>query len=162
DFLLEATGAGSGLSLPALTSLVGSMSQYSPMHIQVEALSGGTVDLPELTQISGSTILNVDGSGSILNVPTLPTFPGYQITNGAAGHHSSSYLTVTNGGTFEDDSLTSLSYVNVTLENPGPWPCSQITTCTDGAFLLDSTGSFTFSSLTDIDGSSFVTEGYVS
>ena len=48
---LEATGTGSLLSLPALTSIAVTAG-YTTTY--VEALSGGDVELPLVTQITGS------------------------------------------------------------------------------------------------------------
>ena len=61
---LEATGAGSLLSLPNLATLSTS-TQFGDSLTQIEAADGGKVDLPALTEIyAGSTQLSSQGSGS--------------------------------------------------------------------------------------------------
>ena len=64
---LEATGVGSVLSLPALTSITENTSFYALTKVQ--ALAGGDVQLPALTQLSGGPFqLESDGTGSQLKV----------------------------------------------------------------------------------------------
>ena len=59
------------LSLPALTTMTEDTGTYSS-RTQVQALSGGDVELPKLTTISGGPVqLESDGSGSTLNINAL-------------------------------------------------------------------------------------------
>ena len=91
---LEATGSGSVLSLPEVASITepGTCCSY----IQVQALAGGDVELPALTQVGGGPVLlEGDGSGSKLNISALDHLhwhcrrqspvhpPGQQRRNGA-------------------------------------------------------------------------------
>ena len=73
---LQATGTGSRLSLPALTKVTGDTSAYSSL-IQVKAVSGGDVELPKLTTITGGPVqLESDGSASTLNINVLTSVQG--------------------------------------------------------------------------------------
>ena len=71
-----------------------------------------------------------------------------------------SSLQDTNGGTVLDDSLTSLSGVNLTLDGTGTIATGQITSYTNGTLSL-SAGTVSLSALTDIDGSAFQVSGGV-
>ena len=73
---IEATGAGSMLTLPALSSITGEGNGCCS-YAQFEALAGGDVELPALTQISGPAILlESNGSGSVLDAPALTQSSG--------------------------------------------------------------------------------------
>ncbi len=148
---LEATGTGSRLSLANLTSLTAA-SGYGAVT-QVEALSGGTVDLSALPTISGGAVeLVSDGSDSVLDMAVLASF-----TNNDGEYPSE--LDVTNHGTVTGATgVTSLTYVNLALDGTGTWASSQILTYTDGTLTLTG-GAFALSGATDIDGSSFVASG---
>ena len=104
---LEATGAGSALTLANLTSLT----VPSPFNslIAFEALAGGTVTLTSLTTINTGTVqLESDGAGSTLNVPNLATFTengGFQF----------SMLQFSNAGVINESSLTGLASVNLNV-----------------------------------------------
>jgi hypothetical protein len=109
---LEATGAGSTLTLANLATVTG-VSTFCPSQVQFEAQAGGTVSLPALQTINtGSVILESDGTGSILDVAALTSF---------AEPNSWTYsaLQASNGGTVEDDSLASLYNVNLTVIGKG-------------------------------------------
>ncbi len=96
---LEATGAGSVLSLPELASLSNPDSCCS--YTQVEALAGGDVELPALVQVGGGPVLlESDGSGSKLNLSALNSFTG----DGDVNHLS--ILQATDNGTAIDTDLT--------------------------------------------------------
>ena len=137
----EATGAGSTLSLPNLTSL-GKVNDY----LEVEALQGGQTDLPSLTAITGTSPyvqIESNGSGSSVDLSSLTTF------SGATGLAK---LTVTQGGTVLDGDLTSLSGVSVTLDGTGTLATNQWTSLTYGSVTITG-GAYTLD-LTDFDGSS--------
>ena len=66
---LQAAGSGSSLLLANLTSLTIANQVFSNASFQ--ALSGGSVNLSDLTQpSSGSVPFESDGSGSQLNIPS--------------------------------------------------------------------------------------------
>ncbi len=150
---LEATGAGSLLSLPDLTSITENTSYYS--LTTVEALAGGDVQSPALTQLSGGPFqLESDGTGSQLNVSALTSVQAQNTIT------DKSSLQVTNHGTVLDGSLTSLSGTNLTLDGTGTIATSQITSYTSGTLSLTA-GAVNLSALTDIDGSAFQVSGAV-
>ena len=73
---IEATGTGSELSLPALTTITGG-GNGGNSYAQFEALSGGDVELGSLTTISGGAIwVESDGTGSVLDAPALTSATG--------------------------------------------------------------------------------------
>jgi RHS repeat-associated protein len=148
---LEATGAGSTLTLPYLTSLSVSTASLGSPQLFFEALAGGTVTLSALTQIdTGPVSLESDGAGSTLNVPQLTNFS-------LSVEANLSTLQVTQGGTVNAGNLTSLDYVNVTLDGTGTWPGAQLTSYVGGLLTLTG-GTFTLGAA-DVDGSSFVASG---
>ena len=126
---LQASGSGSVLSLPALTTLNAAFNYGTTLS--VEALGGGQVLLPDLPAIGSSTVgagvfVETDGTGSELDVSSLTAYYG----NGAT-------LQLSHGGTILDGNLATLT--NVTVKVIG--------------------GSYTFGSLTDIDNSSLYVSG---
>ncbi len=150
---LEATGAGSVLSLPDLTSITENTSFYSLTTVQ--ALAGGDVQSPALAQLSGGPFqLESDGTGSQLNVSALTSVQAQNTIT------DKSSLQVTNHGTVLDGSLTSLNNTNLTLDGTGTIATSQITTYTSGTLSLTA-GTVNLSGLTDIDGSAFEVSGAV-
>jgi len=141
---LEATGAGSTLNLPGLTSLATVGPTYTNA-IDIEALQGGQVSVATLASVApanSDVSLIADASNSQIGVAALTNF------NAFGGN-----LKVTNGATILDGSLTALSNVNVTLDGTGTLALSQWTALTTGSITI-TRGSYTFSSLTDVDSSS--------
>ena len=111
---LEATGAGSLLSLPFLASITATVS-YGTL-VQVQALAGGDVELPRLAQIPGGPVqLEATGSGSVLDVPALASFTG---SNGAS-------LTITSGGTVKDPELSQINGVSLIGDSTGTFTISS-------------------------------------
>ncbi len=151
---LQATGTGSKLTFGALTSITEDTSNYYS-YTQIQALADGDVELPLLAGISGGPILlEADGSGSVLDVPVLSSF------SGTGGKANVSNIQATHGGTVEDGKLTSLNLVNLTLDGTGVISLVQFTTDTAGTIsLTGGTSPFSFSDLTDADGSSFLISG---
>ena len=94
---LEATGAGTALTLANLSSVTQDANNYQA-QTQFEALAGGTVTLSALKTINtGTVILESDGTGSVLNVPALT---GFTEANG----WTDSTLQASSGGTVNDGS----------------------------------------------------------
>ena len=112
---LEATDANSQLTFAKLASITEDTSAANSL-IQVEALAGGLVAMPKLTQISGGPVLlESDGASSDLEVAALANFSA-----SAAGQFYRSTIQVTNGGTLEAGSLTgSLANVNLAVGGTG-------------------------------------------
>src|SRR5208337_99624 len=118
------------------------------MYSQVQATGGGDVELPAVTQLSGSVLLTSDGAGSEIDLSELTQF----IANPTASANPGS-LAVTNQGTILDVDLTSLNGVNVTLGGTGTLATNQWATMTNSSLTIDG-GAYTFPGLTDIDSSS--------
>ncbi len=148
----EATGTGSKLSLANLTSISVDTSDYAE-QAQFMALAGGTVTLSSLAQVdTGPVVLESDGTGSVLNVPSLTSLTGLTSWGSIAT------LQATNSGKVQDPLLTTLNNVNMTLDGTGTISTSQIVSFTGGTLTV-SGGTPSFSSLADIDGSNFQVSG---
>ncbi len=153
--VLEATDAGSVLSLPNLVSISTATLgvyyyTYSYALTEVEALAGGDVELPALTAINGGQDqLTSDGAGSVLNVSALTSFSG-----SVPFQNYGSFLHVTNHGTLKDTSLVAIAGVDLVVDSTSTFPYGQLTALT-GASLTLSAGTFTFSALASVDGSTF-------
>ena len=111
--MLQATGAGSVLSLPTLTA-INEDTTNGNSWTQVQALAGGSVQMPLLNRVgNGPVLLESDGAGSQLNVSALPSFLG--IPND--GHGST--LQITNGGTVLDLDLAQINGVSIVGDASG-------------------------------------------
>jgi autotransporter-associated beta strand protein len=143
---LEATGAGSTLTLPMLSGLT-----VAPNYgtvVNIEALAGGNVSLPALAQINTGTVqLISDGASSVVNVPALTAF------STTPGSWTNSLLQASNGGTVQDPLLTTLASVNLPIDGVSSESTSQIASYTSGILTL-SHGTLTLGNLTDLDNSS--------
>ncbi len=108
----QASGANSVLDLPSVTSVTGSTGYDAGLNIQ--ALAGGEVDLPELTGNAGGEVsLESDGSGSLLNVPLVTSFDSYSYVFNPV-------LQVTNYGNINDgDQSLAVSNVGVVIDPTG-------------------------------------------
>jgi RHS repeat-associated protein len=147
--VLQATGTGSSLSLAQLTTL--SASAVESSLVQFSALSGGSVDLSALPQISGGAVgLTSDGANSVLNLSALASFSKSPTNFGSA-------LQVTNHGTALDPKLTTMSSVDLTLDGTGTLSTDQLTSITNGTFAL-SGGSLTLN-VSDVDTENIIVSG---
>ncbi len=114
---LQATGAGSVLALPELASIAEPNACCS--YTDVQALAGGDVELPALTQVSGGPVqLEGDGTGSQLNVSALSSFTG----NGDINHPS--ILQVSDDGTVLDPGLSTINGVSLIGDSTGTFTLS--------------------------------------
>ncbi len=114
---LEATGAGSALTLANLASVTEGANNY-PAQTQFEALAGGTVTLSALKTINtGTVVLESDGTGSVLNVAALTSFA-------EANGWTDSTLQASNGGTVVDPGLSQLNGVNLIGSSTGTFTIS--------------------------------------
>ena len=149
---IQATGAGSTLSLPQLTKITESTTGGS--YTQIQALAGGDIELPGLTQLSGGTQqLESDGSGSELNISGLTSF---QEASGLASNPSR--LQATHGGAISDPNLTSFKNVNLTLDGTGTLTTQQISTFSGGTLNINN-GTMNLAGFTDVDNSSIAVSG---
>ena len=132
---LEATGAGSTLTLANLASLTQSASNYQA-QTQIEALAGGTVTLSALKTIdTGTVILEADGASSVLDISALT---GFTEANG----WTTSTLQASNSGTVGDAGLASLSDVNLNVVGPGEnLTLTPLTSFTSGNITVSAGGS---------------------
>ena len=138
----QASGANSVLSLPAL----GSITTTGEVAVtDVIALTGGDVELPALTVLSGPVNVESENAQSKISLAMLADFPGGS-------------LTVTNQGTVGDPVLTTLSGVNVTLDGTGTLAINNWGSLTSGSITVTS-GTYSLAGLTDIDWSSVESEG---
>ena len=156
--LLQASGTGSVLSFPKLATVTLNGASYDAVA-QIQALSGGDVELPGLTQLSGGPVqLESDGTGSKLNISGVTSF-----TQTSGLEYASSSLQATHGGTVSDAKLTSLENVDLTLDGTGTIATSQITSYTAdtnrAGILTLSGGSLDLTGLSDGDGASFEVSG---
>jgi hypothetical protein len=93
--IVEATGTGSKLNFPELASIIGGGNDCCS-YAQFEALAGGALELPALTQISGGAIwLESDGTGSVLDAPDLASMQG--VGEGGQSHG----FQASNGGSLD-------------------------------------------------------------
>ncbi len=153
---LQATGSKSTLSLPMLASITGATTNGNSWT-QVQALAGGDEELPALTQVSGGPVLlEGDGSGSKLDVSSLTSFEGI---SGCCWNNFAT-LQASNSGTVLDGSLTSLSDVNLPLDNTASLAIAQITSYTGGTLSFGA-GTLSMPLLADGDGSVFKISGGV-
>jgi hypothetical protein len=152
---LEATGPGSSLSLANMTSLTVNNASSVP----IEALSGGQIDLPDLTLVNtGNVLLESTGAGSVLKLSDLTTLA--ETNTGFFDRSSLSILQSTSNGTIVDPVLASLTYTDLIDDGTGTITTNQLTTVTDGSIDI-SGGAPSFSALTDVDGSSINDSGGV-
>ena len=143
---LEASGTGSTLTLANLVGLTVAMNYAT--YLNVEALAGGNVNLPDLATINtGPLALSSNGTSSVLNVSTLTTF------SAASGSWEPSLLQANNSGTIQDAALTSLAGVSLPLDGVSTVSVNQISSFTGGTLTVGG-GTFTLGSLADLNDSS--------
>ncbi|HEX3727966.1 MAG TPA: hypothetical protein VHV08_17060 [Pirellulales bacterium] len=128
-YTLGATGAGSTLSLPALTTLAASGNN----QLNIYAVSGGHVTFAALTSVTtGPVYFASSGAGSQINVSALTTL------HGTVGNNDST-IEVQTGGTFSHGAITTLDRVDLKLD--------------------DSTSSLAFSALTSLTNDNITVAG---
>jgi hypothetical protein len=148
---LTVSGPDASLDVTGPVSLTGG---------SVSANSGGTLRLPLLTSISSyyGVHITATGADSVVDISALESWSMFTYS----GYESS--LTVTDGGTVEDGSLTTLGGVDVTLDGTGDLTVDQWASLTDGALRIQG-GDYTpassnpFSDLDNINGSGLYVSG---
>ncbi len=149
---VEASGAGSVLDLPNVTTWEGAVGCC--WQAQVSALAGGEVSLPALaTDKGGATRVLAQGTGSVVDLSALP-----KLISDQGGNYSA--LQATQGGQIKSPSLTNLSDVLFTIDGTGTQDTTQITSFV-GDTLTVTGGSPSFTGLTTIDGSNISVSGGV-
>ncbi len=163
---LYVSGGGS-LTLPAVQSYTNDDTGNAVFQA-TDTTSGGTIDLPGLTAISGYDGASIEAAGSNSAID-LPALTSWTITNpyGYSGYQSD--LSVTQGATVEDGALTTLGDVSVTMDGTGKLGVSSWQSLTDGRIRISggdysptsgsATSSNAFTNLSDIDGSSLYVSG---
>ena len=81
---LQASGTGSVLSFPELKSITANAGLVDGL-VQVGPTSGGDVELPALTQVSGPTTFTVAPGSGTLNLSQLSTFTGGTLNYSGGG-----------------------------------------------------------------------------
>ena len=111
---LEATGLGSSLTLAKLASVTEGAGKTARHKRRSRVLAGGTVTLLALqnNQHRHRTILEGDGTGSVLNVAALTSFE-------QTGGWTDSTLQASNGATVDLNNLATLSGVNFNVVATG-------------------------------------------
>ena len=140
---LQANGAGTVLSLPALSGL-----GVVQSTLYLEAFQGGHALFPALAAVNSTAQavqyvqVVADGAGSLVDLSGLKNF-------------SSPYgsLSATNGGTILDTSIKGLDGVTLTIDATGTLGIGALSFLTNSVLNVQG-GTFTLNSLTDIDGTS--------
>ena len=145
---IQASGAGSRLDLSGLTTLDGPAGFNT---IQVNAVSGGVVDLHSLAQLDqGAVSFNADGANSLVDLSALTSFS----TNGSYD----SSIRVANGGEVRvNDGLTALNRVDLTL-GLGTLKTVQLTSITNASLSVSESG-VDLSGIGSLDGVSIYVSG---
>ena len=113
DVVVEASNTGSLVSLPALKTITADTTNLGSLT-EVEAVSGGDVELPALSNVSGGPVLFESyGTGSELNIATLASIVG------PSGQNNVTSLQVSSGGSLLASSLSSVSGVDLAIETSG-------------------------------------------
>ncbi len=113
DVLVEASGEGTLLSFPALATISADTTQYNSLT-QVQAFSGGDVELPLLNQVMGGPVIfDSSGAGSTLNIGTLPSIQG------ASGQAYQTTLEAQNGGSLTASALSSIGGTDFLVNSSG-------------------------------------------
>jgi hypothetical protein len=168
DTAFEASGSGSAINLPALSSfgILGTKSDYNGSILptfQLIANSGGEVLLPSLQSINTSNQPNVffnisvNGSNSLIDLssatsivsnPKPTSLNGYPFSN----QNSASEITISAGGTIEASNLTTMIGLFIELDDAN-FSAPSLSEISQSTLKIDS-GSYTLNSLVDLDGSS--------
>ena len=150
---LQASGPGSVLALPNLTSIAGSTAFNSDLYLQ--ALAGGQLKLGGVTAVTaGSVNLQADGASSLLDLSSLASYQGYIANSG----YNTSNIQASNSGTIRTPKLTTVDTANLSLDATGSIDTKQIASFTSSSVTV-SGGAADFSGLTDATASSFTLSG---
>src|SRR5208337_4126307 len=154
---LQASGAGSVLALPNLTTITGSTQYGSNLYVQ--ALAGGHVNLGAATAVTGGAVnLTADGTNSVLDLSALQSFQGYFINFQI--YTSTSNIQATNGGSILDPRLATVNTAGLTLDGTGTIGTASITALTNSTVTVSGTGTAAdFSGVTDLSSTSLTLSG---
>ncbi len=160
---LQASGSGSVLDLPNVTSITNGTARDTNLTIQ--ASDGGSVNLSSVTQITDPTTgdqsyraINVaaDGAGSRVNLSALTSFQDNYA--GTGGDQRFSTLSVSNGGTIQAGALATLAGVAASVDGTSSLALPVLASATISQFTV-SGGVESLPKLTDLDGSNAFVSG---
>ncbi len=164
--ILQATGAGSVLDFPNVTTVSGC--DCTNDQVWIRALGGGQVRLPRVTTITtpvsigGAVRLTADGSasgtGSRIDLPLLTTFTDSDISS-TGSYSGLSALIATGGGTIDAPSLTTVTGMELTLDAMSTIPTAQIVTLNGNSIVTVNGSVPSFAGLMNIESTSFVVNG---
>ncbi len=141
------TGTPSEVDLSHVTTLTGTTNNV----IFFNAYAGAKLDLSHLSSNpSGRNYFQVNGTGSVLDLSSLPTIVSDQANN--------SLLSVTSGGSLLAPLLTTLTRTDLTIDGSAIIPTGQFTSYT-GATITVNSGTPNFSGLTSISGNQVFANG---
>jgi hypothetical protein len=157
--VLQASGTGSELNLPVMSTITGASGNITSLTIEAE--NGGDVDLHDLTTATipqtsnlarNGINFNADGTNSFIDLSNLTTFNDetYFHLPGGSG------LEVSGGGEIQAPLLQSTIGVNLTIsDTESILPIAQYTSIINGSISVSGTGyTWNFPNLSDCDGSS--------
>ena len=109
---MQASDAGSLLSLPNLTTINGGT--YSGQGVHINAYNGATTNLPKLTTISqGRAQLQASGKSGVLNISSLASLIGSR-TDGFG-----TAINISNGGEVFSPKLAQVELAVIQVSNAG-------------------------------------------
>jgi len=137
DPFLQASGPGSRLTFPNLTSLKGA-TQFR--NLRVNGLAGGRVELPVLPSITTGVVeFRADGAGSVVDLSSLQTWaPENDIGAGLA----------LNAGSLWVPQLKTINKISVTVSDSSVLPAAQITDFTGSSIYATNGAAVSLSGLT--------------
>ena len=144
---LEATGAGSVLSLPSLTSIANAAGLETTF---VEALAAGDVELPLVTQITGAVELETNSAGSTLDLSDLTTFTGGILAYSGGTLNAS-------GSTQQLPALTNANSTSFQISGGVSLSLPAITSAVAADFVVSGGSSLTLTGVTAYTGSHSIT-----
>lgn len=140
---ISASDAGSVVHLPNLTTA----SVQDFYQFELSAYSGGRIDLPRLSTVTGALDAFADGVGSTVSLPGLVGV----LVNASRG---AAYLEARNGGAVLIPNVTGIDKFTVTLRGTGHIPTAQWTSIRNSNVLIDGKNVI-FSGLSDTSGTRF-------
>jgi len=133
DGTLQASGTGSELNLPNLTTLAPISGLGGGLNL--EAYSSGKINLLTMTAITGAVSLLANGTGSSIIVPVLANFVGI-----GSGDYYIPTLQASGGGIISDSTALTISGVYITFDLDSALELTNLTL--GGGAFFSSTGTF--------------------
>ena len=149
---LYVSGSGSEISLPGLETLDGGGGYGTLYGLYVTAASGGSIDLPALSAITGAVDLSASGNGSSISMPVLTSFVG------SSNSYTTPTLTDNNGGQVTVPELVTADDININLGSSTSLSTAQLTDISNSTLNLDGVAP-NFGSVTNANGASFDLSG---